>query len=118
MDLIVFSRRTCPPCRRYLPVLQELIEEGYPIQIHMTENPGVLELASEYGIRAVPTTLFMHGENEIIRHSGFIPKEKLVEMFQKIEEYGRTIDRHAANNAGHDESTGAVEPDGPGDTGS
>lgn len=111
MDLIVFSRRTCPPCRMYLPVLQDLIEEGYPIQIHMTENPGVLELASEYGIRSVPTTLFMHGEIEIIRHSGYIPKDKLLEMFKKVEDYGR----HITNSS--DTAGGPVKPDGSGDGG-
>lgn len=38
----------------------------------------------EYGIRLIPTQVFLDKEgNEIARHQGFFPKEKIVALFEE-----------------------------------
>lgn len=91
MKLIVFSRRSCQPCQMYIPILLQMIDEGYDIDIHMAENEATLAKAKEYNIKSVPTTLFMWEDTEVFRFSGYIPKAKLIESLEKVKEYHGSI---------------------------
>lgn len=53
--VIVFSAPWCAPCRMFKPVLDNITKElGVPFYaVNIDESP---ELASELGIRSVPTT--------------------------------------------------------------
>ena len=88
MKLIVFTRRSCQPCQMFTPILLQMIDEGYDIDIQMTENESAITKAKQYGIRSVPTTLFMHEDQEVFRFSGYIPKHKLIEALEKVKDYG------------------------------
>jgi len=53
MNIKFFNAKWCGPCKQMKPHIDELISEGYNIQlIDVDEQP---ELAQEYNVRGVPT---------------------------------------------------------------
>ena len=53
--LVDFFTETCPPCRMMAPVLQEIETEAQGQLKVLKVDAGVeMELASQYGVRAVP----------------------------------------------------------------
>jgi thioredoxin 1 len=67
-----FSAVWCGPCKMFKPVMQELSNEGFNIQfIDVDENQ---QLASQYGIRSVPTCVVEENGQELSRFSGAVPK--------------------------------------------
>ncbi len=79
--LVDFWAEWCGPCRAVGPVLEELSDEYSDkfrvAKVNVDENP---ELASEYGIRSIPTMiLFKDGKQEdsVI---GALPKQNIVDF--------------------------------------
>ncbi len=59
-----FTASWCGPCKAFKPIIEELIEEGQPIEIlDVDEND---ELAKEYAIRSVPTTIIFDDEGLLL----------------------------------------------------
>lgn len=84
--LLELSSTACPPCRKMVPILEELQEE-YEGRININiididEYPGE---ANKYSIKVIPTQILLDADgNEIGRHEGYIPKEELVKIFAKV----------------------------------
>ncbi len=77
----------CVPCRMMQPIMDE-IEKEYAGQVkvvfHDVWTPEGRPYAAQYGIRAIPTQVFLDKEgNEYFRHEGFFPKDELVEVLKK-----------------------------------
>jgi thioredoxin len=70
----------CGPCRAIAPVLEELAEasEGRVtlMKVNIDEQPG---LAARYGIRSIPTILFVKDSVVVDRVVGAVPKRVLEE---------------------------------------
>jgi thioredoxin 1 len=59
--LVDFWGEWCPPCRALAPILDELAEEyDGRVKIGKVNIDDQQGLATEYGIRAVPTMLLFH----------------------------------------------------------
>lgn len=59
-----FTASWCGPCKAFKPIIEELIEEGQQIEIlDVDEND---ELAKEYAIRSVPTTIIFDDEGLLL----------------------------------------------------
>ena len=76
----------CIPCKKMQPVMKA-IEEKYGEQIDVVFydvwKPDQSKYAEEYGIRLIPTQVFLNEEGkEIFRHEGFFPEE-LIDNFLK-----------------------------------
>jgi thioredoxin 1 len=73
-----FTASWCGPCKAFKPIIEELIEEGQPIEIlDVDEND---ELAKEYAIRSVPTTIIFDDEGLLLeRFVGAKTKEFIQE---------------------------------------
>ena len=71
-----FSAAWCGPCKQFKPIMQELLDEGYDIEfIDGDENR---EVAIEYNIRSIPTTVIELDGKEINRIVGVRSKEEMI----------------------------------------
>jgi thioredoxin 1 len=84
--LLDFGRGICIPCKKMAPILQELSEE-YKGRVIIK----IIEIDQEKGltrvnrIRLIPTQIFFDSKNkEVFRHEGFMDKEEIKEIFQRM----------------------------------
>ncbi|UCH10506.1 MAG: thioredoxin family protein [Fidelibacterota bacterium] len=74
----------CIPCRAMQPVMQA-IEQRYGEQIQIifydVWRPDQRHYGTEYGIKLIPTQIFLDSTGtEIMRHQGFFPEKEIVEF--------------------------------------
>ena len=72
-----FSASWCRPCKMFKPVVNELIQDGHPIEIiDVDENQ---ELAQQYQIQSVPTIIIEEGDQVLEGIVGATSKEDLIQ---------------------------------------
>ena len=83
--MVDFWAEWCGPCRALAPTLDDLARESAGrvtlAKVNVDENPG---LAARYGIRSIPTVLFVkHGKvaDQVI---GAVPKTKIKEKLDAL----------------------------------
>jgi thioredoxin 1 len=73
--MVDFWAEWCGPCRAIAPVLDELVKgSGGRVtlgKVNVDENPG---LAARYGIRSIPTILFVKDGKVVDQVIGAVPK--------------------------------------------
>lgn len=82
-SVLIFKSESCPHCRKMTPVVEDLAKEmGENIKFGYVDVAEDADLAVDYGITGVPTTLIF--ENGVIKHTivGFQPKEKVKEVLK------------------------------------
>ena len=74
--VIYVSAPWCGPCGAFKPILKEVTDEmGIPVEyVDVDTNPAIAE---QYGIRAVPTTILLNGDNMLFKYSGAMSKSQL-----------------------------------------
>ena len=83
--IVDFYADWCGPCRQLSPVLAELQKEyGGKIQIYKVNTDKEKELAQTFGIRSLPTIVFIPLEGDPQAAMGFRPKADLETMIQEI----------------------------------
>jgi len=71
-----FSAVWCGPCKVFKPIMKELSDEGYDIEfIDGDENQ---DLAVQYNIRSVPTTIIEEDGKEVSRIVGVKTKALMI----------------------------------------
>jgi thioredoxin 1 len=84
--LLDFGAGTCIPCKAMAPILKELSEEYKGrVEIKIIEVYQEKEMTQANGIRLIPTQIFFDSKNkEIFRHQGFMDKEQIKKVFEKM----------------------------------
>ncbi len=72
-----FTATWCGPCKAFKPIMEQLKSEGYNIQFVDIDSEG--ELARQYNIRSVPTTLVEENGEEINRYIGVQTRDTILE---------------------------------------
>ncbi len=83
--LVDFYATWCGPCRKLSPVLKELQKEyGDKIKIYKVNVDKERELSGVFGVRSIPTLLFIPKEGKPYIANGALKKEALKEAFKEI----------------------------------
>jgi thioredoxin 1 len=76
-SLKYFSATWCGPCKVFKPVMQEIASQGSNVEFIDVDEQS--DVAAEFGVRSVPTTVVMENGQEVDRFVGAIPKEQVLE---------------------------------------
>lgn len=83
--LIDFYADWCGPCKVVAPILEELAAEyGDQIYIYKVDTEKEQELAAAFGIRSIPSLLFVPMEGQPQMSMGAMPKAQLKEAIDKV----------------------------------
>ena len=84
--LLDFGMGTCIPCKKMAPILKELAEEYKGrVDVKIIEVQHEREMIQANRIRLIPTQIFYDSKNnEVFRHEGFMDKEAIKKVFDKI----------------------------------
>nr|WP_321408035.1 thioredoxin [uncultured Carboxylicivirga sp.] len=83
--ILDFYADWCGPCKMLSPVLQELQKEyDGKIQVYKINTDKERELASTFGIRSLPTIVFVPLEGDPQAAMGFRPKADMETMIKEI----------------------------------
>ncbi|MDA8430209.1 MAG: thioredoxin family protein [Geobacteraceae bacterium] len=81
-----FGARTCIPCKKMAPLLEQLSRElKGKANVTFTDVRATPGLAQEYRVRMIPTQIFFnaHGK-EVKRHMGFMEKSAILKELKTL----------------------------------
>ncbi|MBU2491901.1 MAG: thioredoxin [Bacteroidetes bacterium] len=83
--LIDFYADWCAPCKMVAPVLEELSDEyAGKVNIYKIDTEAEQELAAAFGIRSIPSLLFIPKDGQPQMAQGALPKENLKEVIDNV----------------------------------
>lgn len=83
--VIDFYADWCGPCKMVAPVLEELAKdfEG-KLNIYKVDTEEEQELAAVFGIRSIPSILFVPAEGQPQMAMGALPKDTFIKAFKDV----------------------------------
>lgn len=82
--LVDFWAPWCGPCRMVAPVVEEVAsqfgEQVKVVKLDTDQNPNV---ASQYGIRSIPTLMIFKGGQKVDMVVGAVPKSTIASTLEK-----------------------------------
>ncbi|SDB84316.1 thioredoxin [Williamwhitmania taraxaci] len=83
--LVDFYANWCGPCKTVGPILEELAKEyDGKIDIYKVDTEDQQELASVFGIKSIPSMLFIPVEGQPQMAMGALPKDSLKQAFKEV----------------------------------
>jgi thioredoxin len=83
--VIDFYADWCAPCKMVAPILEELSEEYEGrVNIYKVDTEKEQQLAGMFGIRSIPSILFIPLEGEPQMAAGALPKDQFQKLFKEV----------------------------------
>ena len=83
--IIDFYADWCGPCKMVAPILEELSKEyDGKLQIYKVDTESEQELASVFGIRSIPSLLFIPKDAQPQMAQGALPKDSFKKAFKEV----------------------------------
>jgi len=81
--IIDFYADWCGPCKMVAPILEELSDEyAGKLNIYKVDTEVEQELSSVFGIRSIPSILFIPADGQPMMQPGALPKDTLVQVIE------------------------------------
>ena len=84
LTIIDFWAQWCGPCRILGPIIDTLATENTDINIYKIDVDGSPESCAKYGIRSIPTVLFLKNGEVVDKFVGAKPKEFIQEKIDTL----------------------------------
>ena len=82
--IIDFYADWCGPCKMVAPILEELSEEyADKLTIYKVDTEKEMELSAVFGIRSIPSILFIPVEEQPMMQAGALPKGTLKKVIDE-----------------------------------
>jgi thioredoxin len=83
--IIDFYADWCGPCKMVAPVLEELADEYKgKLNIYKIDTEKEQELSAAFGIRSIPSLLFIPKDGQPQMAMGALPKEAFVQIINEV----------------------------------
>jgi thioredoxin 1 len=83
--IIDFYADWCGPCKMVAPVLEELAREyDGKLDVYKVDTEKEIELASVFGIKSIPSLLFVPKDGQPQMAMGALPKETFEKAFKDV----------------------------------
>lgn len=83
--IIDFYADWCGPCKMVAPILEDLAKEyNGKLNVYKIDTEAEQELASVFGIRSIPSLLFVPKEGQPQMAMGALPRETFVKAFKDV----------------------------------
>lgn len=83
--MIDFWAEWCGPCRMVSPIVEEMANDydGKAVigKVNVDENP---DISAKFGIRNIPTIIFLKGGQVVDKSVGAVPKNVLTEKIEAL----------------------------------
>jgi thioredoxin 1 len=74
MAIIDFYAEWCAPCKIMKPVFEKASKEFKNIKFYKLDVDAHQSVAEEFGVRSIPTMLFLRDGKEVDRLLGYVPE--------------------------------------------
>ncbi|MEQ8879763.1 MAG: thioredoxin [Cyclobacteriaceae bacterium] len=82
-SIIDFYADWCGPCKMVAPIFEELSNDYPDIHIYKVDTEAEQELAAVFGIRSIPSILFIPKDKQPMMQSGALPKNVLEQVINE-----------------------------------
>jgi thioredoxin 1 len=81
---LYFSAAWCGPCRMLAPVMERVSEKFPSVGIFKVDVDSHKEIATEWGVRGIPTVIFIKEGKEIGKFSGMKSESDISSLMENL----------------------------------
>lgn len=82
--VLYFSASWCGPCRMLAPIMERISEKFPSMEIFKVDVDSHKEIASEWGVRGIPTVIFIKEGKEVNKFSGIKSESDISRLIENL----------------------------------